>query len=398
MGKKVFLVIVIIILIGGAFYALSSYLVANNKAGYYQIKQAAVSGKMTVRSNPGMYLRLFGDIFTYQEVDMIHFSKSDLEGGAGEEAAPITVRFNDGGTAQISGSLMFSMPTTAEDRLALHNSLKNQENVRFNLVRQVVIEALMQTAALMKAEESYSTRRSEFTALAEEQIRSGIFETVYEERKVLDVEGNEFIEQSVNVKYDDSGNPVVRKVSPLVQYNILIRQFVIKDIDFDETIDALIAKKKEAAQQKVVAEANAERAKQDAITAEMQGKAKIAVAKAEEEVVKIKAVVQAEKEYEVARLNHLRAEEEAQTDLILKQAAAEGARLLVAAGLSPQDKANIEKETAIGVAAEFAKIRFPELMIFGGDGSPMNPLDAMGLEAYLNIINKVKDASEVETE
>src|SRR5690348_898268 len=39
-------------------------LVETNNAGFYQIKQAAVTGTMTVIDNPGSYLRLFGDVTT----------------------------------------------------------------------------------------------------------------------------------------------------------------------------------------------------------------------------------------------------------------------------------------------------------------------------------------------
>ncbi|MCK5673375.1 MAG: hypothetical protein KAH95_08355, partial [Spirochaetales bacterium] len=170
-------------------------------------------------------------------------------------------------------------------------------------------------------------------------------------------------------------------------------QFVIKDIDFDATIDSLIAKKKEAEQQRIVAQANAEKAKQDAITAEEQGKARIAEARADEEVLKIKAVTQAEKGFEVAKLNRQKAEEDAAADLLIREAEAQGATLLVRAGLTPKDKAELDKETAIGVAAEMAKIQLPEVMIFGsGEGSPTNPFDAIGLEAFMNISEKISDS------
>jgi hypothetical protein len=50
----------------------------------------------------------------------------------------------------------------------------------------------------------------------------------------------------------------------------------------------------------------------------------------------------------------------------------------VAAGLTPQEKALLEKEIAIGVAAEIAKIKFPETMIITGDsktsGTPIESL------------------------
>ncbi len=379
-------VFILIALIIGALFIFSRSIVSTNKSGYYQVKQAAFTGNMSVRSRPGMYPKLFGSITEYQISDMYYFSKHAEEGGSGFEADPIKVRFNDGGTAEISGSIKFRLSLILENTLELHEDFKSYEALKQNLIRQVVTESLMQTATLMKAEESYSSRRSEFTYLAEEQVKQGIFETVSAEIKTTDADGNEFIERYVDLKLDDDGKIVIRKVSPLVRYKIEVRQFVIKDIDFDQTIDSLIAKKKEAEQQRVVAKANAERAKQDAITAVEQGKAKEAEAKAIENVDKIKEVTQAQKRFEVAEYDFKRAEKEA--DAVLVKARAEAAKneLLVSAGLAPEVKAQIDKEIAIGVAAELAKVKFPEMMILGGgSGGATNPFDAVGLESYLRI-------------
>ena len=393
--KKLLGILVVLVIIGAVGFTFSSYLVSTNKAGYYQILQAAVTGNISIHDKPGMYGKFFGTVTTYQISDMNYFSKSDLEGGSGEAAAPIKVRFNDGGTADISGSIKFRLSLKEDNQLLLHEDFKSYNKIQSDLIRQVITEALMQTATLMKAEESYSSRRSEFTALAEEQIRRGIFETVADERILTNLEGKEFIERTVKVKYDETGKAVVRKISPFIRYNIEILQFVIKDIDFDSTIDALIAKKKEAEQQRIVAQANAERAKQDAITAEEQGKAQIAIARAEEEVIKIKAVTEAEKEFAVSKLNRQKAEEDAAANLIRSEAEAKGAALLVQAGLTPKDKAEIDRETSIGVAAELAKIKLPEVMIFGsGEGSPTNPFDAIGLEAFMNISEKISRSKE----
>ena len=367
------------------FFFLSNSIVTTNKAGYYQVKQAAITGKMSVRTKPGMYAKLFGDITTYQISDMYYFSKYNEEGGAGLEAAPIKVRFNDGGTAEISGSIKYRLSLIEDTQLSLHSDFKSYAAVKQDLVRQVVTEALMQTATLMKAEESYSSRRSEFTSLAEEQVKQGIFETVSEEIKTTDADGNQFISRYVKLK-ELNGKRVVRKISPFVRYKIEVLQFVIKDIDFDQTIDSLIAKKKEAEQQRVVAKANAERAKQDAITAEMQGKAKEAVAKAAENVEKIKEVTRAQKLFEVAEYDLKRAQKEAEAKLVLARAEAEKNRLLVSAGLAPEVKAQIDKETAIGVAGELAKVKFPEMMVLGGGSQgALNPFDAVGLESFLKI-------------
>ena len=397
-GKLFIIAIAIIVLFVGG--ATMGNIVETNESGYYQVKQAAMSGDMSVRSVPGMYSQMFGKIWDYKISDMNYFSTSDLDGGDGEAAAPIKVRFNDGGTALISGSIKFKLSLKEDNQLELHEDFKSFSAVQADLVRQTLTEALMQSATLMKAEESYSTRRSEFTTLAEEQIKYGIYETISEELIKTNAEGTEFLVTEVRVKTDDNGKPVIRKSSPFVRYDIQVLQFVIKDIDFDETIDNLIAKKKEAEQQRIVAQANAEKAKQDAITAEEQGKARIATATANAEVEKATEVTNAEKasavaeikakqEVLVAELNEKKANANARALLAEKKADAEANALLVRAGLTPEQKANIAKETAIGVAAELAKTQFPQIMNFGTDTGVTSPLEAVGYNQTLDLIDRL---------
>ena len=152
--KKMIGIIVVIAIIGVAGFAFSSYLVSTNKAGYYQIKQAAVTGTISIHDEPGMYGKFFGIITTYQISDMNYFSKSDLEGGSGEAADTIKVRFNDGGTADISGSIKFRLSLKEENQLLLHEDFKSYDKIQSDLIRQIITEARMQTATLMKAEES----------------------------------------------------------------------------------------------------------------------------------------------------------------------------------------------------------------------------------------------------
>lgn len=66
------------------------------------------------------------------------------------------------------------------------------------------------------------------------------------------------------------------------------------------------------------------------------------------------------------------------------------AKLKVQAGLTPRERAEIEMKTRIGIAAELAKTKFPQqLIIGGGNGSPTNPFDAVGLEAFIRINEKI---------
>jgi len=366
-------------------------LFSTNDAGYYQVKQAALSGVMSVHSEAGTFLRLFGNVTTYQISDMHYFSKNDHDGGSTVEEQAIKIRFNDGGTAEVSGGIKFRLPSNPEKQLLIHADFKSFERLKHDLIRQTVAEALMQTATLMRAEESYSTRRAEFASLAEDQVKVGIYETETREFKEKDTDGNEFVIREVNIKKNKDGQPIIRKDSALARYGIEVIQFVVKDIDFDPTIDALISKKKEAEQMKVVAKANAEKAKQDAITAREQGNARIAIEKANQEVEKIKETTIAQKNLEVSQLNRKQAEQDAQADILKGKALAEISKLKVAAGLTPLEKATIDKETRIGVAAELAKVQFPGMMIIGGggNGSATNPFDAVGLESFMRINDRL---------
>lgn len=358
---------------------IGNQVLATNDAGYYQVKQAAFLGHLTVRDEPGTYARLFGNITTYHISDMHYFSKD-----ADSDSGPIEVQFADGSKADISGSIKFRLPTNDEKRLFLHREFKNFKAVKHDLVRQTVKEALVQAASLMRAEEMYTTRRGEFTALVEAQVKNGIYETVAREVKRKSTEDEEFIDKEVTLVRDANGQPRITKVSPFQTYGVEVVQFIIDGFKFDATIDALIAKKKETEQLKVVAVATAEKAKQDAITAQAQGQASIAVAKATQEVEKIKEVTIAQKEFEVAQLRRKQAEQDAAAATTRGKAEADVNRLKVVAGLTPLERATIDKETAIGVAAELSKLQFPSMMVIGGgsNGHAINPFDAVGLEAF----------------
>ena len=400
-GIAVFTAIALILVL-----SLANQVVETNDLGYYQIKQAAISGELSVKNDEGMYFQGFGNIHTYKISDTYFFDGT-------EGSTPITVRFQDGGTAAVHGSLKYRLSGIVDNQIALHRDFRGQQAVRLNLVAPIVKEALKQSSPFMDAEDSYSTKRSEFTSLIEDQITQGIFETVTREEKRQDKEGNYFIKKWNEVKLGEDNKPLFRKPSPFLDYKITVVRFVITNIDYDETIDALIHEKKKAQQKMVVAKAKAEESKQDAITARESGKARIAKAKADQEVEKItevtkaekaKAVAQlnaerdfnvaklnAEKKLTVAELNKKAADETAKAKLVLGESEAKVAKLKVAAGLTPLKEAEIMKETQIGVARELSKLKLPETFISGGSGSNggVDPFTAIGLESLLKIKDRM---------
>src|SRR5215831_9908374 len=127
--------------------------------------------------------------------------------------------------------------------------------------------------------------------------------------------------------------------------------------------------------------ANSKKAEQDAITTELQGKAAAAKAKWEQEVIKAQAITQAQQEKEVAALQVQTALLEAQKVKTDADAKSYANSRLVSAGLTPQEKAQFEKDTKIGVAEALSKIVLPTTYMAGNTGNK----DASILESILGV-------------
>lgn len=389
MIKQLSAAIAILLLLGGAFCI--SQIFETNTFGNYQVKQAAGTGHVTVRNEPGLYLQMFGKITTYPVSEDIDFEDNKLQ-----------VRFNDGSIAKVKGTVKFKLPSNPEQQKELHRDYANYSNVERDLIVRNVAEALSNTATYMVAEDSYAAGRAIFSDLAMQQLKEGIFKTSTKTVEVTDTDGTKFKKKEIKVVYDEEGNPIIQKKSLLKHYGIEILQFVVNDFEYDDKINELIARKKDAEQNKVVAQANAEKAKQDAITAEEQGKARIAEAKANAEVQKATEVteaqkrseiarIKAEQEKEVARLAAEQAKFEAEKIKAQGEAEAYAAKKKVEAGLTPLEKAKIEMETKIGIAKALASVKFPTSMVIAGGSEKggVNPFDAVGLQSLYDLSGKM---------
>jgi len=386
-GLSKFIGLVIVALIALS----SSMLFETNTFGNYQIKQAAATGTITVRNEPGLYWQGFGDIITYPVSEDVDFENENLQ-----------VRFNDGSVAKVKGTVKFKLPSNPEKQKELHRDYANYKNVERDLILRNVAEALSNTATYMVAEDSYSSGRADFSNLAMQQLKEGIFKTSTKMVDVVDSEGTKFKRKEIRVVYDENGNPVIQKPSLLKHYGIEVLQFVVNDFEYDDVVNTLISEKKKKEQEQNVSRQEAEKAKQEAITAEARGNARIAEAKAEAEVQKTREVVQAEKnaavaklkaeqEKEVARLAAEQAKFEAEKIKAQGEAEAYAAKMKVEAGLTPLERANIEMKTKIGIAEALAKVKFPDRMVIAGgsNNGGINPFDAVGLKALYELSGKM---------
>ncbi len=225
-----------------------------------------------------------------------------------------------------------ALPTDGPTFIKMHQAFKGSRDKLINdTVKQVTVEALQLTAALMSAEESYTVKRALFSELARDQVINGVFLTEAEVVKTIDPKTGETTSKTfVRTKRDKDGN-ILRKPNVLTAYGLTVKQFIIKEIDYEKNVDAQIAMKQQALMKTVAAKADAEKARQDRLTAEEVGRKNVMEAKYKKEVEKIEAVTTARKKLDVAKLDRLAAAETKQKLILLGQGEAARKRAVMIA-------------------------------------------------------------------
>lgn len=348
---------------------------AGKMVGYKQstellIKQSPF-GTLSCVEGQGLYFKGFASIYKYDLAKSFYFNSStekvDGHGWEGDEddEDDISVTLSRNANADISGYLMYELPTDCDKLIELHKNQRSDKGIKHNLVRNAVLSAVRKTAPLFTAEEAKVTKIAEFRRLAEDQLVEGEYLTTIEVLKekagedevdstgkvVKKAEVQEY--RVTKLKLDTNGHRIITKKSPITQYGIVVKQLEIQNVKLDPKAQQQLDIVKEREMQRVANATAAETAKQKAITAKAEGDARIAEAKATQEVQKMTevtmaekekavAILNAEREKEVARLEALKAIEVAKKIKAEKEAEAQANRALVAAGLTPQEKIEAE--------------------------------------------------------
>lgn len=270
-----------------------------NNAGQRTVVQYP-TGKLYVKFSPGIFPQWFGSAEIYNDVLTFDYDKSSSAGTSSIDQLGIPVRYQDGGTGTVYGKARFSLPSDEMTMLQLHKAFRSNRGVAQKLIKTVSEEGMNLTAGLMSSEEAYAEKRSIFTQWASLQISKGKFQTQLEKITTVDESTGKTVAKNIPViSYGEDGLPV-HLDSDLADYGVVVNGFQITDWNFEPKTLQQIATKREATMAIITAIANAERAKQDAITSEEQGKANVMTAKYEKEVEKEKAVVDAERAKQVA--------------------------------------------------------------------------------------------------
>ena len=289
----------------------SAQVVETVDKGTFHVKQAAVSGTITAHTETGIYFQNFGTVEKWPTAETFRFTADKDSEEDTDVDSSIEVRFSDGSMANISGTLRVSLPKVEVDitKMVNEENFKDYLAVESKLIMPAVRAALRHTANMMTARESYSERRNEFMTLAWDQIQFGLYHTEeYTEEAIDPISGMIGRVKRVRLLKDNAGE-YLRSASPITSVGIRLTNFEVKEFRYEKRVLDQITKQQAASMAVATAKAEAQRAEQDAITKEAEGKALVMEAKYVEEQKKVVAVTQAEQKVAVA----IQAKEEAET-------------------------------------------------------------------------------------
>jgi regulator of protease activity HflC (stomatin/prohibitin superfamily) len=398
MKNKIFAIFGAIIVI--ALLVLSNSLVEDADKSKNYVCQMPITGEYAVWTEGGLQMQWFGDIDAYAKTSQIEFS--DLEKNqtgyvaVGPNPAAGTT-FNDRGKGYIVGSFRVVLPTDEQNMMEIQRDFGSEEALINNLVRPTLYKVVTACGPLMSSLESVSETRTDLTAYITDQLNNGVYKTKTSKVEAInEITGEKELRTQAELIADENapGGYARQEKSPFSQYGITAGIVSIIDIKYDAATQQQIDAQKAANLSVITAKTQALEAQQKAITIEEQGKARAAEAKWAQEQEKAVAVTKAEQEREVARLAAEKAEFEKKKIIAQGQAEAEANRLKVNAGLTPQERAEWDYKTAVGIAQALANSKVswvPTIMMDGSGHGNTSAMDAVGFNMMLDVVKKMNE-------
>ena len=309
----------------------------------------------------------------------------NTEGIEGVIQGGIPIRFIDQVKAEASVSVRMQLPADEPSFIALAEEFRHPENLVRNTLVPTVREQVINTGYMFAAQDYISGAASDFRQTLDDQLKNGgfsvekkeYFDTTYVDVDIQTPDSRKIREISTRyeVEIREKNGVPIRVAHDITKNNVIVSQVIVDAVRLEDAFQRRLEKQRDIASQKRIEMEAVEAAKiaQQKIIAEGErDKAAERVAKEREQIQVLIAietqVKQEESKRELAEIALKTARLESEAQKVRADAESYQNRQLVNAGLTPQERANIEKETAIGVATELAKLKLPEVYMSGGDG------------------------------
>lgn len=344
------------------------------KAGHQYFVVTPAGGKYAVMS-PGFKLIVpFSKVQEWQKyIDIKTITEGESsEGVEGVIKGGIPIRFIDQVTATVEISARVELPSDEQSFLVLAEEFREPSNLINNTLVPTVREQVINTGFMFAAQDYISGAATDFRQTLDEQLKAGgfsverkeFYDTTYvnvdiqtsKERQIKDI----VTRYEVTKRLDKNGLPI-RLPHDITKNKINVSQVIVDQVELEQAFKDRLEKQRDISAIKRIELESIETAKasQQRIIAEGERDKAAERVKQEQEQVKVLIAVETQKKQEItkkelAEIALQTAKLEAQALKVRKEAEAISNRALVNAGLTPQEQAQVWKETQIGVAQAIA--------------------------------------------
>lgn len=301
------------------------------------------------------------------------------------------VRFNDATTASVSGITQYILPLDEKQMLNIHNAHKTPTAFVQRRLAPYTVECLKSSGQLMSSEMHYSGGRAQMTQDYMDQLKNGSYLLNIQETNIFDsVENARKRVYSVKIQTDKSGNKL-RKFSSIKEYSVLVGDAQITDVDYEQKVDEMLAKKIAASTAASISKQELMTAQQKQLTAEAQGKQKLVEIEYQQKQQQTIEVVQAQTLVELAKQDLLK------QDIALQASQKEAAKIKTLADANAYEKQRLiqadgalkqkldawleERKYAWDAFSKFQGNMVPLYQSGGQGGTATNWMEIMGMKA-----------------
>lgn len=379
---------------------------------YYLV--SPLGNEFAVMDSRGFKLRLFSRVSPWTkyidiktvDTDSIGVILEDTKELEGYIKGGIPIRFIDQVTGKVMLSARFQTPTEEGDFMDMAKKFRTMSNLVNNTLIPTLIEQTTNTGYMFAAQDYISGEAQLFKQTLEEQLKDGSYQVIKEELKdtiyssITDTasRGIKEINTSYKVRKVYSGSKPVRIPHEITKNNILVSQVIIQDVDPEPKFKERLEKQRDESAKRQLAQQQTETAKAEQMRIIAQGENDKATERVNKEKEQISQVIQYETERAIeeqklktARIALETSEIEAKRIKEMADAKAYENAKLVAAGLTPQEKAEWEYKKAVGVAEQMKDVKLPNYVIMGGSnqsGKELNLIESLIGVKLMNLEGK----------
>lgn len=377
-----------------AIILLGFKLTEDANKSYNYVVQMPISGNYHTWTEGGLQWQGFGRVEAYHKTSQIEFTGAEAnENGylavGDNPAAQLT--FNDKGRGMLIGSFRVVLPNDPQNMEKIQQDFGSERALINNLVKPTLYKVVTACGPLMSSLESVSETRTDLISYITDQLNNGVYKTKSIKTEVVNELTGDMEMRTIGVIIENAnavGGYERQEVSPFSKYGITCGLVSLTDIKYDRDTQNQIDAQRQANLAAITAKTKSLEAIQRTIQITEEGKAAAEKAKWEQEREKAVAVTKAEQEREVSKLAAEKAEFDKRKVIAEGEAKAAANRALVSAGLTPLERATIEKETKIGVAEALSGLALPKVVMTGGSGGS-TAMDAMGLKMMTDLVDKM---------